>query len=129
MPSRSAIAVRTGIMMTVASTRGTTSRRIGEIAIARRASTCSVTFIDAELRRDARADAAADHEGRQHGAELADERERHDAADEASSRRRPRASSAVCSASTMPVKSAVIAGDRDGLDAELVHLARGARTE
>ena len=46
MPSRSAIAVRTGIMMTVASTRGTTSRRIGEIAMARRASTCSVTVID-----------------------------------------------------------------------------------
>ncbi len=33
-------------MMTVASTRGTTSRRIGEIAMARRASTCSVTVID-----------------------------------------------------------------------------------
>ena len=46
MPSTSAIAVRTGIMMTVASTRGTTSRRTGEIAIARSASTCSVTVIE-----------------------------------------------------------------------------------
>ena len=33
-------------MMTVARTRGTTRRRTGEIAIARRASTCSVTVIE-----------------------------------------------------------------------------------
>ena len=36
----------------------------------------------AELRRDSRADAAADHERRQHRAELTQERQSHDAADE-----------------------------------------------
>src|SRR5713101_6915522 len=45
-PMKSAIAVSNGTVMSVASTRGVTSLRLGSVPIARIASTCSVTSID-----------------------------------------------------------------------------------
>ena len=69
-------------MMTVASTRGTTRRRIGRDRHRPQGVHLLGHGHRAELGGDPGADAAADHQRRQHRAELAHERERHDAPDE-----------------------------------------------
>ena len=74
---------RSGIIRTDAVTRGTTRYWTGSVPSAVSASICSVTRMRAELRRHRASDAPGDHEGRQDGGELARERERDDAADEA----------------------------------------------
>ncbi len=94
-------------MMIVASSRGTTSRRIGEIAIDRSASTCSVTVIEPssavmpEPTRPPTMSAV-----RTGPSSRTSER----ATTRPTNCFPPNASSeyAVCSASTMPVKSAVM---------------------
>ena len=123
MPSTSASAVRIGIMRTVDE-----DARGDEPADGRdRHRAQSVHLLGhrhrAELGRDARADAAADHEGRQHGPELAHERERHDASDEElSAERRERVRRLEREHAAREERGQ--SRDRDRLDAELVHLSQ-----
>ena len=78
-PSTTASIVRSGSASVAANTRGSTSFWTGSAPIERIASICSVTCMAPISAVMPAPDAAAHHQGGQHGAELASQREPHHA--------------------------------------------------
>ena len=121
IPSTSAMAVRTGIITTTATTRGTTRRRDGRDRHRAQGVDLLGHGHRADLGGDARSHAAAHHERRQDRPELADERQRDDAADEHLAAERLEGVGRL-EGEHHAGEEGRDPGDRDGLDAELVHL-------
>ena len=121
MPSTSASPASTGIIRTVAKTRGHDEPPHGRDGHRAQRVHLLGHGHGAELRRDARADAPSHHERGQDGPELADEGEGNDPADEelsAEGGQRIRGLQGQDHAR----EEGGDPGDRDGLDPDLVHL-------